>query len=257
MATALVLSGCGGTGQTRTMDDALYTSGRWEHRSVEADGRSYPVGVWIPDGWVGDGRGLVVLHGYGECGSDGRLQLSVGLPPAVQAEPRRWPFVVIAPQKPDGASQWEDHKAAVMAALDEVVADGLVDADRVAITGLSQGGHGTMRIAAMEPDRFAAAAPVCGYIARPPERRTGALWSDRDDPEVREVVRALAGVPLWVFHGGRDDVVPPGESKLLAEMLEAEGGEVRLTIFEGDNHNSWDSAYGDPALAAWLVGHTR
>ena len=47
-------------------------------------------------------------------------------------------------------------------------------------------------------------------------------------------------------------MVPPGESELLAELVEAEGGDVRLTIFENDNHNSWDSAYGDAELAAEL-----
>lgn len=257
LMASTVLMGCGGTKATRVEQDRVYTSGKWEHRHIEADGRSYPVGVWIPDGWVGDGRCVVFLHGYGECGTDGAKQLTVGLPPKVAAEPGRWPFVVVAPQKPDGKSQWEDHAGVVFAAIDAVVADGLVDADRVALTGLSQGGHGTMRIGAMEPGRFRAAAPVCGYISTPTAQRFNGIWTDRDDPAIHEVAGALATMPVWIFHGGKDNVVPPGESVLLEEMVAAAGGMVDLTIFPDDNHNSWDSAYGDSGLAGWLILHTR
>lgn len=257
LAASLAMVGCGGTKTTRVKEETVYTSGQWQHRTVEADGRSYPVGVWIPDGWEGDGRCLVFLHGSGECGADGRKQLTVGLPPKVQADPAHWPFVVIAPQKPTSQSQWEDHAAMVFKAIDEVVAEGLVDPSRVALTGLSQGGHGTMRIGAMAPERFRATAPVCGYISTPTTERFGGLWANPDDPAIHEVARSLATMPVWIFHGGKDNVVPPGESRLLDEMIRAEGGAVDLTIFEGDNHNSWDSAYGDSGLAAWLILNTK
>jgi len=257
LAASTVVSGCGGARAARVETETVYSGGKWESRTVEADGQTYPVGVWIPDGWEGDGRGLVFLHGMGECGTDGTKQLTVGLPPKVDADPRRWPFVVIAPQKPTAQSQWGDHAAAVFKALDEVVAEGLVDPDRVAITGLSQGGHGTMRIGAMAPERFRAAAPVCGYISAPQRERFDGLWTNPDDPEVREVARSLAQIPVWIFHGGRDNVVPPGESRLLDRLIRAEGGAVELTIFPEDNHNSWDSAYGDSGLGAWLIRLTK
>ena len=37
-----------------------------------------------------------------------------------------------------------------------------VDADRIYVAGLSMGGFGTWALAAVEPKRFAAIAPVCG-----------------------------------------------------------------------------------------------
>ena len=72
----------------------------------------------------------------------------------------------------------------------------------------------------------------------------------------------LEAMPLWLFHGGKDDVVPPSESRSLFAALGAPkkdepGVKVCYTEFPDANHNSWDAAYGDPELAAWLVRHTR
>ncbi|MCL4222204.1 MAG: prolyl oligopeptidase family serine peptidase [Phycisphaerales bacterium] len=240
----------------KRQEPRVYDNGQWVARTVEVDNTTYPVSFWVPQGWKKPGPAVVFLHGMGECGVDGRRQLTVGLPPAIEDDPQRWPFVVICPQKPTAPSQWEDHAGAVFAALDWAVAEGLVDPKRVAITGLSQGGHGTIQIAAMEPSRFRAAAPVCGYIVRPgPQRHAG--WSSADDPAVREVAGKLADMPVWIFHGGQDGVVPPGESRLLHDLLVSCRADVQLTIFEHDNHNSWDSAYRRTDLDRWLVEHTR
>lgn len=238
-------------------ESRVYDNGQWVAHTVEADNATYPVSFWVPEGWNSPGPALIFLHGMGECGVDGRKQLTVGLPPAVEADPRRWPFVVICPQKPTAPSQWEDHDAAVFASLDLAINEGLVDPERVAITGLSQGGHGTIQLAGAEPDRFRAAAPVCGYIARPGQQRRASGWSQPDDEAVREVVDGLAELPVWIFHGGQDNVVPPGESRLLNDLLLSRQADVQLTIFEHDNHNSWDSAYQRTELDRWLIEHTR
>ncbi|KAA0214683.1 MAG: hypothetical protein DYG94_07970 [Leptolyngbya sp. PLA3] len=251
----LPLSACRST--ERRQESRVYDNGAWVAHTIEAEGTTYPVSFWVPDGWKSPGAALVFLHGMGECGTDGRKQMSVGLPPAVEAEPRRWPFVVICPQKPTAPSEWEDHADAVFASLDLAISEGLVDSDRVAITGLSQGGHGTIQIAALAPERFRAAAPVCGYIARPGQQRHAAGWSQPDDPAVRSVAGKLAEMPVWIFHGGQDNVVPPAESRLLNDLLLSRQADVRLTIFEHDNHNSWDSAYRMSDLDRWLVEHTR
>jgi predicted peptidase len=229
-------------------------------RTLTHDGQEYPYAVYVPRGhdFSAPSRALVFLHGRGECGTDGSRQLAVGLPAAILAEPARWPFVVIAPQKPTFDSQWEDHAGAVLAMLDAAIAEGLVDPDRVAITGLSQGGHGTVMLAGMFPGRFRAAAPVCAYLA--PERRDGRYGpTDPEDPRVAAIIDALAGVPVWAFHGDKDDVVPAQESRILDAALRAEGGDVRLTVFPDANHNAWDPAYRGEgeALARWLLERTE
>lgn len=225
------------------------------YQSIEVGGREYPYVVYRPRGLDASepARGLVFLHGRGECGTDGSHQLAVGLPPALVWDTERWPFVVLMPQKPTKDSEWEDHAPAVLAMLDRMIAEHNVDADRVAITGLSQGGHGTIAIAAMHPDRFRAAAPVCGYIER---WNVGGKKIDRSLPgpdSAERLVGAFRTTPIWLFHGGRDDVVPPIESETLHRILADGGVDAKLTLFPGDNHNSWDSAYRRSGLWEWLV----
>jgi predicted peptidase len=253
LVLCMFVGGC----TTSKRADRVYTSGQWDHRTIDLGTQAYQYAVWIPDGWSGPGRAILFLHGLGECGTDGFKQIKVGLPPRVEASPNSWPFVVIAPQKPDGQSQWEDHAGAVFGALTEVVAEGLVDGDRIAITGLSQGGHGTIRFAAIKPEFFRAAAPVCGYTARPPQKRNGKAWTDPDSADMAEVAGALATLPVWIFHGGRDDVVPPDEARNLEAAIRARGGDVRLTIFPEANHNAWDPAYDLPELREWLIRETK
>ncbi|MFI4897395.1 MAG: prolyl oligopeptidase family serine peptidase, partial [Phycisphaerales bacterium JB059] len=106
---------------------------------------------------------LVFLHGYGECGTDGSRNLGVGLPNALLWDADRWPFVIVMPQKPVFDTDWDTYDEAVMRMLDLAIAEFGADPQRVGITGLSQGGHGTIALATAHPDRFRAAAPVCGY----------------------------------------------------------------------------------------------
>ena len=222
-------------------------------RRMTVQGRDYAWTVVVPRGVEPGGPALLFLHGYGECGEDGLRQLGVGLPPAMLKDPSDWPFVLIAPQKPVPNSEWEDHEHAVLAMLDAA--------------GLSQGGHGTIWFAANHPDRFKAAAPVCGYVDRRFSEQ-GMLIAEAgaspEDPGMIATAGALKGMPLWLFHGGKDDVVPPEESRSLFAAVggvptgdDAAPGWVRFTEFPKANHNSWDAAYAEPELAAWLLRHAR
>ena len=50
----------------------------------------------------------------------------------------------------------------------------------------------------------------------------------------------LAAVPLLVFHGDADPVVPLAQSQLLAERVRAAGGEIELVVYEGEGHGFRD-----------------
>ena len=230
-------------------------------RALEHEGSSMPYTVYVPRDLEraadGSARGLVFLHGYGECGTEGSKPLAVGLPPAMLFDPDRWPFVVVIPQKPTGEAEWEDYDEAVIAMLDAAIEEFAIDADRVAITGLSQGGHGTMWFAANHGDRFRAAAPVCGYVQRFWENGERKARAKPEGEARTEFAKQYEGTPLWLLHGGKDNVVPPAESEWLHAALQDAGLESKLTVFPNDNHNSWDSAYRRSGLWEWLVEMTE
>ena len=251
---AVVVGVLGLVGNERTTQPA---SPGWHYVQVEGERGPVKGAIYVPRGVDASAPApaLVFLHGYGECGTDGSNHLTVGLPPAVMRAPERWPFVIVAPQKPEHNAEWEDFEDAVLAMLDLAVAEFNADAGRVAITGLSQGGHGTITIASRNPGRFVATAPVCGYIER--WNTDGAkqrVPTRHDSPAMQAAARALANHPVWLFHGGADDVVPALESETLHEALIGAGNtETKLTIFPRANHNSWDLAYNDTELWRWLA----
>lgn len=177
---------------------------------------------------------LLFLHGAGERGDDLDLVKKEGLPKHI-ARGEDYPFIVVAPQQP--ADGWWD-AGRLSRLLDEIEAGYRVDSARIYVTGLSMGGYGTWALGIAEPERFAALAPICGG----------------GEPEA---VCALREVPVWNFHGAKDQVIPLAASEEMVEALEACGGNVKFTIYPDADHDSWTETYANPALYAWLLSHRR
>jgi len=205
-------------------------------RSITIGDVAHRYVVYVPAGYTRerDWPLLVFLNGMGECGTDGQRQVEVGLGPAIRAEPERWPFVVVFPQKPDKGSQWSEHEALVMGTLAATEKEFRIDPRRRLLTGLSQGGAGTWALGSKHAKVWAAIAPVCGY-------KTPAFDAS-----------ALNAIPIWAFHGLDDKVVPVGQSKEMCEAVEQAGGSPLLTLYPGVGHNSWDRAYRESGLAEWI-----
>jgi len=183
---------------------------------------------------------IVFLHGKGECGTDGWKQVSQGLGRAVMQNYSRWPAVILFPQKPDPEKQWEEYTEQVMEGIAKAQAGYRTDPSRVYLTGLSQGGAGTWSISSKSPGTFAAIVPICGYI----------------DPQ--RIIPQLNKMPAWAFHGGADDIVLPDQSRIAVAALRKAGSTtIEYTEFAGVNHNSWDAAYADPRLPAWLFAQRK
>lgn len=197
--------------------------------------------MYIPPSWdeVAFLPTILYLHGRGESGDDGLRQLLIGLPSAILNRASEWPFLVICPQKAGSDEEWFDQRVWLSEILKRTEEAYPVDTSRRYITGLSQGGRGTFRLAGSLPWKFAAAAPVCGWV----------------DPE--EAVVSLRGVPTWAFHGLDDETIPPTGTTLAASALRDAGENVEVTLLEGVGHNSWDFAYREAGLAAWLLKHRR
>ena len=236
------------------MDEAL----RIYDISTEINGQRYACKVMVNEAATLGGQALLFLHGAGECGTEGVRQLHVGLPRYAMEKPQRWPFVIIAPQKPSVNSEWEDHDEAILALLDTAAEMGLYDPQRLGITGLSQGGHGTITIAGLYPDRFKAAAPVCPYV-RPvfngDRERISNPEATADIPEIVAAAQKLKGMPIWLHHGDADVVVPVAESRALFGALRTLGADTRYSEYPDVNHNSWDNAYVDRDFSEWFQEH--
>jgi predicted peptidase len=179
---------------------------------------------------------LLFLHGSGEAGDDIE-RVKVHGPPKIAERDPDFPFIVISPQLDLGGYMgWPP--PVLHALLEQLKRELRIDPDRVSVTGLSLGGASAWAFAAAYPQDLAAAVPVCGY----------------GNP--RQICQA-GKLPIWAFHGAKDDVVPPAASQALVSALQACGGNVQLTIYPDIGHNAWDPAYDDPALYRWLLAQRR
>lgn len=229
-------------------------------RVVTVAGHDYRYQLYVPAEYASRSEWPVILflHGAGERGTDGLLQTTVGLGPAIRRNPERFPAIVVFPQVPPD-SQWVGVPAEMaIAALKQTMNELAVDSNRVYLTGLSMGGHGTWYLAYRYPDLFAAAAPICGWVPDFPQFAGSVPVVPADGGAVfPALARRLANMPIWIFHGEMDQVVPVSGSREPWTALEAVSDVVRYTEFLGLGHNSWDATYGSDAFVRWLFAQRR
>lgn len=204
-------------------------------------GRPYPV--------------IVFLHGSGERGRDNEHQLLHGGDLFVKPEiMQHFRAIVIFPQcpsdsawsrfrRPDSTSNriFLSEEAApvpqilVKSLLDSLQDHRVIDRKRIYLGGLSLGGFGTYDMLIRYPSYFAAAFSICGA------------------GDVPLIVKNAKEVPLWIFHGALDNVVPPTLDRELYKALITSGAkDVSYTEYPTATHNSWDAAFAEPRLLPWL-----
>lgn len=179
---------------------------------------------------------LLFLHGGGEAG--GMLEnLQTNGPPKMIVEGKEFPFLILAPQHPHKKKFWNTR--AVMQLLDTVVARNRIDRQRIYLTGLSRGATAAWELVVQYPDTFAALAVVCGMTPVP-----YASWINKE-------------MPVWVFHGEDDPVIPVEESELMVQKLKQLGYDVTFTKYPKVGHDAWTKAYQNEDLYDWLVRQKR
>jgi acetyl esterase/lipase len=212
----------------------------FHHRTVKTSQGERKYSVFLPKGYDGSRSFPVALflHGSGERGSDGITSAQVGLGAAIFGHPGDYPLIGVFPQAEKTWKAGSDDANAALAALDDVLKTYKGDSKRVILTGLSMGGAGTWSIAMANPERFVAVVPVCG----------------RGDEANAQVLKAL---PVWAFVGDADSNPTVLNTRAMVEALRAAGGNARETEYRGVGHNSWDRAYNDPGLIAWMLEQGR
>ena len=183
---------------------------------------------------------MIWLHGAGQSGDDNTSQ-AAGSPRQLYNEEaqKKHPFFMLMPQCPDRAIGWKNEVADNLMALVTDLSENLpIDRDRIYLTGSSMGGSGTWGIIAKWPDVFACAVPLCG-------------GGDASK------VAVMKNVPIWVFHGDKDDQVPVENSRKMYAALQAVKGNIQYSELPGAGHIITDQVYGKPELEEWIFKQKR
>lgn len=234
----------------------------YEKKLLIEDGDTLPYRILLPKNYDAAKKYplILFLHGAGERGNDNETQLVHGSKLFLRDSIRdQYPAIVVFPQCPAN-SYWsnvdikvengkrkfnfnlgsEPTKAMelLIELLDELDDDYKINSKQRYIGGLSMGGMGTFELVHRKPKYFAAAFPICG----------GA------HPETAE---KLKKIPWWIFHGAKDDVVPPEASQQMVDALKAHGADVKFCLYPNANHNSWDPAFAEKDLIPWLFSNKK
>ena len=186
---------------------------------------------------------VLFLHGSGERGNDNVKNLKYITDLFLKEKNRNdFPCYVVVPQCP-ASENWtypdwyrdpREPTNSVVKLIDSLSNLPHVDKSRIYVAGLSMGGYGTWYLLTRFPDMFAAAIPICGG----------------GDPNQ---VANFTHVPIWAFHGSKDDRVDPEESRKMIEALEKAGARPKYTEYKKTGHvDSWLKAFQEPTLLSWL-----
>jgi dipeptidyl aminopeptidase/acylaminoacyl peptidase len=128
-----------------------------------------------------------------------------------------------------------------------------LDADRIAVTGGSYGGHMTLAVSTFYSDRIRCSVDIVGMsnlvtflehteAYRRDLRRVE--YGDERDPKMREYLEKIAPMnniekirkPMFVIAGNNDPRVPVSESQQIADALKKQGTPVWLLIAKDEGH---------------------
>lgn len=184
---------------------------------------------------------LLFLHGAGERGDTPEEinKVKVHGPPRLLDIPefaKKCPCITISPQCKNGYA-WSP--AQLMLLLDHIEKNYKIDTSRIYVTGISMGGFGTWMCVNESPNRFAAAAPICGGAKLE--------WAEK-----------MIKTSIWTFHGDKDSAVPfQGTQRMVEAVRKAGGKNILFTAYEGVDHDSWTQTYANPLLYDWMFQQKR
>jgi predicted peptidase len=234
--------------QAQTPDGRVRGFVAGSYRSPSGEAMQYR--LFIPAGYDANQKYPIVLwlHGAAGRGSDNFSQLAGGnfagshlwTTPENQ---EKYHAFVLAPQV-DATKGWarphtNTPPVAIRLALeilDSVEQNYSIDRAREYVVGQSMGGEAVWAALSIAPRRFAAAIALCGY----------------GDPYM---IPRVAKVPVWIFQGEEDPLVPVSRARTWVAELRKAGSAPKYTEYPGISHNAWDVAFKEPELVTWLFSH--
>ena len=184
---------------------------------------------------------VISLHGSGLCGdgTDERLDMVEGYGFAeLLPLDKEIDCILVSPQLCKG-KMWTSFTLELGEFVKDMIKKYDVDEDRVYLTGVSLGGYGTWYTAIECPELFAAIAPVEG----------GGLPAYANHLDM----------PVWAFHGEKDDAVKVSNSIDMVEAMRKVGmvDDIRLDIIPEIGHCAELYAYNDDKLLNWFLSHKK
>lgn len=192
------------------------------------DGKKYPI--------------YLFFHGVGEKGTiyDNEYQLLWGGQTFLNAvNAGTFDGYLIYPQSQGGywgANDYDNLKELV----DSIVTSAKGDPDRLSVNGLSGGGWGTWEFTMRYPQLTASFLPM-----------SAAAISYMDSTALYKYT------PLWLFQGGLDGNPAPYTTNQVVGAIQAVGGNVKLTTYPNDSHNTWQDAWKEPDFIPFMLRANR
>jgi predicted peptidase len=140
----------------------------------------------------------------------------------------------------DNKFGWKRTDPDVVNILDSILETYNADADRVYLTGASEGAFGVWYYSSVYPERFAALLPVVGYPSI----------------EQAEAV-AKADIPVWIFSGGRDPTVETKYFFAGMNRMDELGATIRFTTEQDMWHDVWNRVYAGDDVYNWLLQYRK
>lgn len=200
-----------------------------QERITLADGSRLAVFMVMPQD-TGQPAPLVVLMG----GGPGNLSISMDTSRWLGSGFAERGWAVAVPVSPTNQSfRSAENAGKIELLISELQQRESIDAGKVLLAGVSNGGMSALGIAARKPENYLGVAAVPALA-----RESSSLQS-------------LKGMPIYLRIGGADQLGWADEFESTAEVLRDVGAELDAAILEGSPHMfrmNWDS------LGPWLAG---
>ena len=273
-------------GGTPAPDEGVLSSGTIPHDGLE---RSYV--TLVPTSYEDGERAPLVLALHGGGGDGERMCKLKG---GVQELAEEGGFIVVCPDGVENhwndgreLEKWRAHAEDIddvgflLSLIDIISDDYSIDPDRIFVTGMSNGGKMSLRLACEAADTFAAAAPVIASLpadldCHPSEPISILVMNGMEDPlvpweggqvhfyrqELGEALSTPDTLAFWVSENGCDptpvsewlpDIDPEDKTRIKKEVYSECDAQTSVVLFsvEGGGH-TWPG--GSQYVPAMLIG---
>jgi predicted esterase len=183
---------------------------------------------------------FIFLHGRSLSGNNLDLVINTYGVVCEQKNGMQVPGIVLAPQCKKNNS-WS--YTLIDSLIEWTKTQYRIDNTRIYILGMSMGGSGTWICGSRLNHKIAAMAPMCGgsYL--------DLGWTNPC---------ALKKMPIWTFHGIKDELVDVEETYKTVEAIKQCGGgdSLKITYYPKAKHDL-AFVFRDPKLYEWLLSHTK